>query len=129
MIKLIFLILVLIKICLEKSYCLPFWSSLLSPSKEESQTSNFIKITIFSVQSPTILRTELNNKFVNIMEERCAQYSELDWNVAKMDGFSKILIVEVLDASMILYRFQIWLGITEKEKREKWWDIIDIKIF
>jgi len=41
-----------------------------------------------------IRRTEPKLKFANIMEEKCAQYSESELNAAKMDGFSKILIAE-----------------------------------
>jgi hypothetical protein len=41
-----------------------------------------------------IRRTEPKLKFANIMEEKCAQYSESELNAAKMDGFSKIPIAE-----------------------------------
>ena len=64
-------------------------------------------------QNPTIPRTELNNKFANIMEEKCVQFSKLDLSAVKMDGFSRILTVEVSDVNMIPSQFQIWLGITE----------------
>lgn len=47
------------------------------------------------------------------MEEKCALFSELDLNAVKMDGFSKILIVEVSDVNTILSQSQTWLGITE----------------
>lgn len=102
--------------CLKKlSYSL---SSLLSPlpsKKDKNLILNSINNTNFSdSQNPTILKTELNNKFVNIMEEKCVQSSELEPNAVKMDGFSRILTVEVSDANMILSPLQTWLGITEK---------------
>jgi len=55
--------------------------------KKENNTISLVWV------AQAIKRTELKLKFVNIMEEKCVQYSESELNAAKMDGSSKILIV------------------------------------
>ena len=69
--------------------------------------------------NPTILKTELKNKFVNIMEEECAQFSDLEPNVVMMDGFLKILTAVELAVNMILFQSLTWPGITELQKSDQ----------